>query len=361
MEAIRDIENDMKTAASRGSPYASSGKAVFIQLDLASLESIKAFADQFNHEFSYLDILVNNGGINTASVVNGMQQLFAVNYLGHFFLFTLMQPALASTSRSTTASTGTASTTIRSGRVVNLSSVTHHTGSPDFKASCYSSHGRSINSLWEGLIFMLNKPSYYSDSKFYLNLLTISINKKYGLRSGTTTANTSTRPITSISVNPGAVRSDIWRSVPWFLSVPYDMFMRCFFLDTTQGAAPSLFAATISDDELMASPSQGTYRRCSSDDASSSVSSGVHLLPYVTPYMVWGGLLAGEMIAPFAGPHWCTPSIPTRITTTTRTTTTGSSSNYSSTKDGSMSSDLSCVELLADELWDFSTLLVSSS
>jgi hypothetical protein len=40
------------------------------------------------------------------------------------------------------------------------------------------------------------------------------------------------------------------------------------------------------------------------------------LLPYITPYHMWGPYLACEMIAPFAGPQWGLTSLPPHAETT---------------------------------------------
>lgn len=60
-----------------------------MHLDLASQKSVADFADQFKQKYSRLDVLVNNAGIMAApysETVDGFENHFATNYLGHFAL-----------------------------------------------------------------------------------------------------------------------------------------------------------------------------------------------------------------------------------------------------------------------------------
>ena len=58
-------------------------------LDLASQKSVADFADAFLEKYERLDTLVNNAGIMAApysETVDGFENHFATNYLGHFAL-----------------------------------------------------------------------------------------------------------------------------------------------------------------------------------------------------------------------------------------------------------------------------------
>lgn len=60
-----------------------------ILLDLASQKSVENFANQFMQKYNRLDVLVNNAGIMAApysETVDGFENHFATNYLGHFAL-----------------------------------------------------------------------------------------------------------------------------------------------------------------------------------------------------------------------------------------------------------------------------------
>ena len=86
----------------------------YADLDLASLASVKAFADRFSGEQDALDLLVNNAGVMTPptrhATVDGFELQFGTNYLGHFALTAHLLPLLRRG---------------RQARVVNLSSLAH--------------------------------------------------------------------------------------------------------------------------------------------------------------------------------------------------------------------------------------------
>src|SRR5215217_3969760 len=72
------------------------------ELDLASLPSVRAFADRILESDQKLDIMINNAGIMACPetrVGPGWEAHFAVNHLGHFALVNRLKPALASHAR----------------------------------------------------------------------------------------------------------------------------------------------------------------------------------------------------------------------------------------------------------------------
>jgi NAD(P)-dependent dehydrogenase (short-subunit alcohol dehydrogenase family) len=95
-------------------------QANYIQLDLASIVSIKAFASEFNRKYNRLDILVNNAGILRVpyqETKDGFESQVGVNHLGHFALTSLLFKKLTETKGS---------------RVVNVSSNAHKSADMDF-------------------------------------------------------------------------------------------------------------------------------------------------------------------------------------------------------------------------------------
>lgn len=66
-------------------------KVTFLQLDLASLSSVRAATKQINDSVHHIDILVNNAGVmavkDFTKTADGVELQFAINHLGHF-LFT---------------------------------------------------------------------------------------------------------------------------------------------------------------------------------------------------------------------------------------------------------------------------------
>ena len=78
-ETVDEINNDERVKGN--------GKAYFKQLDLASFESIRKFADEINKE-EVIDILINNAGVfktaEDARTKDGFEMQFGVNHLEHF-------------------------------------------------------------------------------------------------------------------------------------------------------------------------------------------------------------------------------------------------------------------------------------
>ena len=99
--------------------------AEIMQLDLASLTSVREFADAFKAKYDQLDVLVNNAGIMMVpydTTEDGFERQFGTNHLGHFALTGLLFDLLANTPGS---------------RVVNVSSTGHRMGQMDFDNLMY--------------------------------------------------------------------------------------------------------------------------------------------------------------------------------------------------------------------------------
>ncbi|MGH8952413.1 MAG: SDR family oxidoreductase [Acidimicrobiia bacterium] len=81
---------------------AATGSAEFMELDLASLESVRSAARRFLHSGRRLDVLVNNAGIgvNRRGVTeDGFEVHFGINHLGHFLLTSELSPVFTKGSR----------------------------------------------------------------------------------------------------------------------------------------------------------------------------------------------------------------------------------------------------------------------
>jgi NAD(P)-dependent dehydrogenase (short-subunit alcohol dehydrogenase family) len=73
------------------------GSIRFMELDLASLKSVRKFSEAYQQEFGRLDILVNNAGVSLCPYrmsQDGLELHFAVNHLGHFYLTELLMDQL---------------------------------------------------------------------------------------------------------------------------------------------------------------------------------------------------------------------------------------------------------------------------
>ncbi len=117
--AVRSQQKGESAAEEIRRSYPSARLSVGI-LDLASLESVKTFAEGILSDFERLDVLINNAGVMMcpfAKSADGFEMQFATNHLGHFALTLRLLPLLEKTANS---------------RVVVLSSLAHKQGKPDF-------------------------------------------------------------------------------------------------------------------------------------------------------------------------------------------------------------------------------------
>ena len=90
--ACRSVERG-ETAAVEVRKRSGNDNAVFFQLDLASLDSVRKFAANILEEEPRIDILINNAGVINSTYresENGYESTFAVNHLGHFLLTNLL-------------------------------------------------------------------------------------------------------------------------------------------------------------------------------------------------------------------------------------------------------------------------------
>ena len=91
-----------------------------MKLDLADLESVRAFAEAFSRDFDKLNLLINNAGVMVppfSKTKDGFELQFGANHLGHFALTGLLMPHIRATPWA---------------RVVNVSSGAHRMGKLEF-------------------------------------------------------------------------------------------------------------------------------------------------------------------------------------------------------------------------------------
>ncbi|XP_066598231.1 retinol dehydrogenase 11-like [Prorops nasuta] len=92
--ACRDLEK-ARNAITQIRQRISSGEMVPMELDLASLKSIREFADKVQKNFKEIHVLINNAGVYVPSkehalTLDGFEIHFGVNHLGHFVLTNLL-------------------------------------------------------------------------------------------------------------------------------------------------------------------------------------------------------------------------------------------------------------------------------
>ncbi|XP_058391349.1 dehydrogenase/reductase SDR family member on chromosome X isoform X2 [Diceros bicornis minor] len=187
-------------------------KVEFLYCDLASLSSIRQFVQKFKMKKIPLHVLVNNAGVMMVpqrKTVDGFEEHFGLNFLGHFLLTNLLLDTLRES-----GSPG------RSARVVTVSSATHYVGElnmDDLQSSrWYSPHGA------------------YAQSKLALVLFTYHLQGLLAAQGSHVTANV---------VDPGVVNTDLYRHIFWGTRLLKKLFGWWFFKSPDEGAWTSLYAA----------------------------------------------------------------------------------------------------------------------
>src|SRR5262244_3231847 len=193
-----------RAAAASISAETGNDAVVFLPLDLSDLASVRACAEEFLARGEPLHVLINNAGVAAARGLtkDGFELTFGVNHLGHFALTAALLDRLAASAPA---------------RVVTVSSDAHYQARGiDFEAVRRPTASRT------GL-------REYAVSKLGNVLFSQELARR-----------AAGGGITTYSLHPGVVASDIWRRVPW----PIRPLMKLRMLSTEQGAATSLYCAT---------------------------------------------------------------------------------------------------------------------
>ena len=204
--AVRSVEKTIRSI-----PVQLQAKTVVMYVDLASLDSVEQFVSNLAAKnITSVDRLVLNAGINDYTnkdkhkTIDGVDEIWQVNFLAHFYMACLLRPLLA-----------------KNARIVCLSSVMHWFGN----ASRF--------------VDLVNEPTskranvhYYSDSKLAMAVLASELNRRY--------------PETlSLAVNPGSVASDIFRHwLVGFIGFILKILATVLLLSTSDGARTSVMACT---------------------------------------------------------------------------------------------------------------------
>lgn len=190
------------------------GSVEYMICDLASLASIKAFAEEFKRRYQRLDVLINNAGVlpqGRQESKDGNELNFAVNFLAPFLLTNLLLPLLKRSAPS---------------RVVNVSSSMHGEGRIAFEDL------QSKKSF--------NKYAAYAQSKLALILFTKKLAQD--LRGSGVAVN---------AVNPGVVGTEMTLQNVRMMNPLVAFFYKRTLLTPEQGAEASVYLATSPDVENM--------------------------------------------------------------------------------------------------------------
>jgi len=182
------------------------GHADLMDCDLASLESVRAFADSFREKYDRLDILINNAGVwemKRKESADGIELTFAVNHLAPFLLTYQLTDLLIASAPS---------------RVINVSSMAHRFGKIRF-------HDLEGKKRWSSF-------GSYAQSKLANILFSKELSRK--MNGAGVTVN---------SLHPGMVNTRLFRRMPEFMTGLFRFFM----INPEKGAQTSVYLATSPD------------------------------------------------------------------------------------------------------------------
>jgi len=198
--ACRDVEKG-KAALDECTAKTGSKDVHVMQLDLASLKSVRTFAEAFMAKFKRLDVLVENAGVMTRKrqlTADGLEMNFGVNHVGHFLLTELLLPLLKASAPS---------------RIVVLSSNMHASGRIDFD-------DLAMEQSWRGS---------YPRSKLANMLFVRALSRRLD---GT--------GVVVNGLHPGVISTELARDY----AAPIRLIAKWFLKSPEQGARTSLYLAT---------------------------------------------------------------------------------------------------------------------
>jgi NAD(P)-dependent dehydrogenase (short-subunit alcohol dehydrogenase family) len=176
----------------------------FVQIDLASLDSVRRAAAEVLAAHASLDVLINNAGLANMKrelSEDGFEKTFAVNHLGPFLLTNLLLPALRAAK----------------GRVITVASGAHRAG---------RMHWGNLQ-LDRGY-FVLRS---YAQSKLANILFTKAL-----------AARVAGDGIHANCLHPGAVSTNIWPERNW-IEKTFSNLLRLFLVSPEKGARTSIWLA----------------------------------------------------------------------------------------------------------------------
>jgi NAD(P)-dependent dehydrogenase (short-subunit alcohol dehydrogenase family) len=199
----------------------------FELLDLASLASVRAFAERHLATGRPIDILIDNAGVmalpTRQTTVDGFEMQFGTNYLSHFALVGRLLPLL------------TAAHSNRGGaRVIQLSSVAHRSGHIRLDDLNYQTHYRP----WP----------VYQQSKLAMLMFALELQRR---------SDANGWGLISVAAHPGFARTDLIANghagKPGLFARGARLLEAVLSHSAADGALPILMAATLPD------PTPGGY------------------------------------------------------------------------------------------------------
>ena len=179
------------------------GNIALHECDLSSMDSIRAFAGDYNEKYDRLDVLVNNAGVwemKRSETKDGIEKTFGVNHLAPFLLTNLLLGKLKASAPS---------------RIISVSSMAHIMGKIRFD----DLEGKR---RW-------NWMGSYAQSKLANLFFTRELARKL---EGT--------GVVANCLHPGIVATHLFDKMPKFLHGP----MRLVMIPPKEGAQTAVFLAT---------------------------------------------------------------------------------------------------------------------
>jgi NAD(P)-dependent dehydrogenase (short-subunit alcohol dehydrogenase family) len=205
--AVRNLDKG-KDAIARISANSPQADVALKELDLTSLESIRAAAEQLRSDYGHIDLLINNAGVMwtpKSTTKDGFELQFGTNHLGHFAFTGLLLDRLLP---------------VEGSRVVTVSSIGHR-----LRADIH------FDDLQWGRSY--SRVGAYGQSKLANLLFTYELQRRLASR-GTTIA---------AAAHPGGSRTELTRNLPPLIARASSL-IEPLFQGADMGALPTLRAAT---------------------------------------------------------------------------------------------------------------------
>jgi NAD(P)-dependent dehydrogenase (short-subunit alcohol dehydrogenase family) len=184
------------------------------ELDLSSLDSVRAAATALRKAYPRIDLLINNAGVMWTPkqvTADGFEMQFGTNHLGHFALTGLLLDNLLG---------------VRGSRVVTVSSTGHR-----LRAAIHFD-----DLQWE---HRYDRIAAYGQSKLANLLFTYELQRRLAAREQPTTV--------AVAAHPGSSNTELARNLPAVFKPALALLGPLVFQNAAMGALPTLRAATDPD------------------------------------------------------------------------------------------------------------------